>query len=67
MSAKTLKDCQLFGNPSADRTDDIYPTVPVCAEHIKSGYVEDGPIMSVGEKCTDPDARCHFCTPVKAE
>ena len=55
--------CEVWGDMTADRTSDQYPTVPVCEGCMKeqedSG--EDNQIVSTGELVTDKSETCHFC------
>jgi hypothetical protein len=61
-----MKTCVVWGNLSADRTSDQYPSVAVCDDCAKSEAIgsedRDAAIISVGP--FDPsfgDHECHFC------
>jgi len=59
-----MKSCQVWGSMSADRIDDIYPTVSVCNECVESimSESEQEKIVSIlsDEAFTEYD-ECHFC------
>ncbi|WP_287595750.1 hypothetical protein [Thermomonas sp.] len=55
---------EVWGDMSADRTADQYPTVAVCEDCIKAQEQsgEDNQLVSGGtELVTDTDETCHFC------
>ena len=58
-----MKSCQIWGDLSADRVDDQYPTVMVCNECVKEySQGEDAAIvMVVGDYDEAIGDECHFC------
>lgn len=56
--------CQVWGDLTADKTDDQYPTVAVCEDCIEDQQSrgEQNEIVSVStELVSDKDEACHFC------
>jgi len=59
-----MYSCQVYGDMTADRADDQYPTVAVCQECINEQYAlkEKNLIVGVSSSLvTRNDESCHFC------
>jgi len=58
-----MKSCQIWGDLSADRADDQYPTVTVCNDCVEAhSRGEDAAIVAVvGEYDEAYGDECHFC------
>ena len=58
-----MKSCQIWGDLSADRVDDQYPTVTVCNECAEAhSQGEDAAIVAVvGGYEESYGDECHFC------
>lgn len=67
-----MKTCMVWGDLSADRTSDQYPSVAVCDDCAETQAVSsedhDAAIISVGPfDSSYGDDECHFCDKTKEE
>lgn len=62
--ASELKWCMVLGDLSADRAEDQYPTVPVCADCIAAdeSLGEDKRILSVNDVVKGTNEECFLCS-----
>lgn len=66
-----MKTCMVWGDMSADRASDQYPSVTVCDDcaevHSVGSEDQDAAIISVGAFDPSFGDVCHFCDKTKEE
>lgn len=66
-----MKSCMIWGDMSADRVGDQYPTVAVCDDcaeaHSKGDEDNEAAILSCGTHQSHDGDECHFCGKLSAE